>query len=313
MSTDGEHITFEVEKSTVGQRLDQLLSQRFPDSSRSYLQYLIQDGYVLLNGKKTKKRVLARLGDTIDIHFMITPETELAAEDIPLDIIYEDEYMLAINKPPGMVVHPAQGHWSGTFVNALLYHCKELSAEDSLRPGIVHRLDKDTSGILIAAKNLEVQQKLTDLFALREMQKTYLAICLNNPGEGVLETLYGRHPANRKQMAVLPESKRDAITAYKTIAVGDTLSLVEMKPKTGRTHQLRVHMRHLGAPILGDPVYGSTKANATWNIHRQCLHAYTLEFVHPMTGGALSLKAPVPQDMQKLIERGMPSFDTGSL
>jgi 23S rRNA pseudouridine1911/1915/1917 synthase len=278
-------------------RLDKLLVLRYPNHSRTYFQYLIEEGFVLLNGERVKKRTLPEEGDEIEVCFQLTPEISLEPEDIPLDIIYEDQHILVVNKPAGMVVHPAPGHWSGTFVNALLGYCKQLPTTDPLRPGIVHRLDKDTSGLLVAAKTLEAHQKLIEKFANRTMEKTYLAICVGKPQAGIISAPIGRHPINRKEMAVISDGK-EAITDVQNVAVGSKLSLALLKPKTGRTHQIRVHLKHLGTPILGDQVYGTAGV-----AKRQMLHAYRLNFTHPVTGIPLCLCAPIPDDMKHWMQQ----------
>jgi 23S rRNA pseudouridine1911/1915/1917 synthase len=279
-------------------RLDKLLTLRYPEHSRTYFQYLIEEGFVLLNGQRAKKRLLPKEGDEIEVCFQLTPELSLEAEDIPLDILYEDEHILAINKSAGMVVHPAPGHWSGTFVNALLGYCKQLPTQDPLRPGIVHRLDKDTTGVLIAAKTVEAHQKLIEKFANRTMEKTYLAICIGKPADGIISAPIGRHPIHRKEMAVIPGG-RDAVTDVRVIAIGQNLALALLKPKTGRTHQIRVHLKHLKAPILGDTVYGAAKQAAD----RQMLHAYKLSFSHPITNAPITICAPIPSDMKHWMQQ----------
>lgn len=284
-----------------GIRLDLFLRKRFPDYSRTYFQYLIEKGLVLVNGLVAKKSVLLADGDEIEVEFAVTPEISLNPENIPLDILYEDPYILAINKPVGMVIHPATGNWSGTFVNALLYHCKNLPNEDSLRPGIVHRLDKDTSGLLLAAKTEKAQQKLVESFAAREVEKEYLAICIGNPGNRLIDAPIGRHPIKRKEMAVVSGRGKEARTRCEIIAHDHQLSLLRLIPETGRTHQLRVHLKHCGFPILGDSTYGNTSLNTKYGISRQLLHAFKLRFIHPITQENVELKAPIPADMQKFI------------
>jgi 23S rRNA pseudouridine1911/1915/1917 synthase len=280
-----------------GIRLDRLLADRYPRYSRTYFQALIEAGYVLLNGQTVKKRFLPEEGDEIEVCFPLTPESALEPELIPLEIIYEDEYFLAVNKAAGMVVHPAPGHRSGTFVNALLGYCKQISSLDPLRPGIVHRLDKDTSGILLAAKTVEAHQKFIEKFSNREMEKLYLAICVGRPKTGLLSAPISRHPVHRKEMAILPDGK-EAITEIQVAAFNDKLSLASLRPKTGRTHQIRVHLKHLGAPILGDSVYGIERINHSLGVSRQLLHAYRLTFIHPITNAEISLSAPLPEDMK---------------
>ena len=282
-------------------RIDKLLTSRYPQYSRTYFQKIIDEGYVLLNGETVKKRSIPEEGDEIEVCFPLTPESPLQPEPIPLEIIYEDEYFLAVNKPAGMVVHPAPGHRSGTFVNALLHHCKQISSLDPLRPGIVHRLDKDTSGILVAAKTVEAHQKFIQKFSGREMEKLYLAICVGKPKSGILSAPIGRHPVHRKEMAVLPDGK-EAVTEIQVAAFNEKLSLAILKPKTGRTHQIRVHLKHLNAPVLGDETYGSTRTNQNLGTTRQLLHAYRLTFIHPITHAKINLSAPLPEDMKHWLQ-----------
>lgn len=286
-----------------GERLDKLLAHRFKERySRTYFQYLIDHHLVLLNGEPVKKRVKPKAGDEIEVEFLALPEIQLKPEPISLEILYEDDSLLVINKPVGMVVHPAPGHWSGTFVNALLFHCQSLAvAEGEIRPGIVHRLDKDTSGILVAAKTLEAQQKLIELFASRQIYKEYLAICVGHPGQGEIRAPIGRHPVDRKQMAVVPEG-REAITFYKTLASQGKLSMVQVVIATGRTHQIRVHLKYHGTPVLGDPLYGQSNSNQSYKAPHQFLHALRLRLPHPITKKILEFQALPPLDMQARLE-----------
>lgn len=289
-----------VSEAEAGLRLDKFLAQRFPEQSRTYFQHLIEKQLVLLNESPVKKREKVAAGDTVEVEFALTPELSLEPENIPLDILYEDEAILVVNKPAGLVVHPGTGNWSHTFVNALLYHCQDLNLETTvdLRPGIVHRLDKDTTGLLIAAKTEQAQAKLVAAFASRQVKKIYLAICIGKPKAETIQTYMGRHPTKRTAMAVLSEGKL-AITHVKPLKTWENLSLAEITLETGRTHQIRVHMQYRSTPILGDPIYGSSKANAHYNIHRQLLHAFRLEFSHPITGKQLNFEAPLPEDMKQ--------------
>lgn len=293
-----------VQDEESGLRLDKLLSARFPTFSRTYFQSLIEKGAVLVNGTPWKKREKPSSGDEIEVCFQLTSEIALEAENIPLEILYEDEHLLAINKPAGMVVHPAPGHPKSTFVNALLYHCKnlELAGSDPLRPGIVHRLDKDTSGVLIAAKTSEAHRALVSLFSERKIQKTYLAVAVGSPPEGRLSAPMKRHFTRRQEMAVDPSGK-EAISDIKVLKKSEILSLVEIGLITGRTHQIRVHLKHLKTPVLGDAVYGSESSNEKFGISRQMLHAARTKFTHPFTGEELFLEAPLPQDMQTVVDR----------
>lgn len=291
-----------VSDEETGIRLDAFLVRRFPNYSRTYFQSLIQKKLVLINTEFPKKATKLESGDEIEIEFTASPEIALKPENIPLDILYEDPYLLAVNKPAGMVVHPAVGNWSGTFVNALIYHCKHLPRSTSLRPGIVHRLDKETSGLLLAAKDEKTQRGLVEVFALRKIEKEYLAICVGNPGNKEISKRIGRHPTKRKEMAVLEESGKEAQTSIETLAFKDPLSLVRLSPKTGRTHQLRVHLKFLGCPILGDSLYGNAKINHKYHVQRQMLHAFCLRFIHPQTKEVIELKAPLPHDMIKILQ-----------
>lgn len=280
-------------------RIDKYLANFFsPHFSRTYFSYLIEEGLVLLNGVPVKKRILVQTGDTVEIAFAETPESELIPEAIPLNILYEDDDIIVINKAAGMVVHPAPGNWSGTLVNALLHHVKTLKPEaGSLRPGIVHRLDKDTTGVIIAAKHTEAQRRLIQAFSGREVKKEYLAITTQKPAEGRLETRIGRDPKNRQQMTVLPEGGKEAVSYIKVLAASGPLFGVEVLLETGRTHQIRVHLKHLKAPILGDPIYGSPSQNKKFGADRPYLHAWRLHLKHPMTHKMMSFEAPIPQDM----------------
>lgn len=297
--------SFFVEETQENLRLDILLTNFFTGYSRTYFQFLIENEKVLLNGKPVKKKDKANINDQIEVFFLQTPEISLEPQNIPLDILYEDEHILAINKPSGMVVHPAVGHYQNTFVNALIFHCKNLKEnfeKDTVRPGIVHRLDKDTSGILIAAKNDFAHRKLVDMFASRDLKKIYLAICLGNPKQGLIDIPIGRHPQDRKQMQAAPNQRKNAITeVINTQPINNELSLLELHPLTGRTHQLRVHLKYINCPILGDQLYGSPKINQKYEAPRQYLHAKSLEFLHPITKENLKIEAPLPIDIKNFI------------
>lgn len=297
-----------------GKRLDRVLSDHYPDlHSRTYLTGLIETGFVLLNGKQVKKRTLVREGELIEILFALRPELSLAAEKMDFNILYEDPYLLAINKPADLVVHPAPGHWSGTFVHGLLYHCQQLTlSKENIRPGIVHRLDKGTTGVLLAAKQPLAHERLIAAFANRQVKKQYLAICIGNPGSGELSTLLSRDPTCRTRIAVMPGETigaRLAVTRYRTLMTHGGLSLVAMELLTGRTHQARVHMKHLHSPILGDPLYGHPAANQRYLLGRQMLHAHQLHLAHPITASPLHFIAPIPDDMQLLLEKSFPGYN----
>jgi 23S rRNA pseudouridine1911/1915/1917 synthase len=294
------------EEEDLNVRLDKLLTARFPSCSRTYFQSLIEKGSVLINGTPSKKREKLKLGDEVEICFELTPEITLEAEDIPLDILFEDDDILVVNKPAGMVVHPAPGHPRGTFVNALLFHCKELEKqmEDPLRPGIVHRLDKDTSGALVAAKTSFAHRALVGLFSQRQVQKTYKAICIGTPKALKIEEPIKRHPTKRQEMAVC-EGGKPATTLLKVLSTKDGLSLIDVELITGRTHQIRVHLKHIDCPILGDYTYGRPPTNVKWGVKRQLLHAETISFIHPRTGNEVSITAPIPPDMQNFIDQNL--------
>lgn len=295
---------FIIDESEAGERLDKILATRLKEAgSRTYFQFLIQEEKILLNGAPVKKRIKPKAGDEIDVEYILTPELTLKPENIPLEIVYEDEFLLVVNKPAGMVVHPAPGHWSGTFVNALLYHCRSLEPLHELRPGIVHRLDKDTSGLLIAAKTAQTQKALIDMFAGRRIQKEYLALCIGNTSHCTIHEPIGRHPVNRKQMAVVKEGGRSAVTSCKTLFFDGKISLVQIGIETGRTHQIRVHMKHHGTPVLGDTLYGLPKVNLKYAADRQMLHASFLKFTHPENGKILEFKSAPPRDMEMLIKK----------
>ena len=287
-----------------GFRIDKVLALRYGERSRTYFQYLIGEKKVLLNDKAVKKKTLVKEGDEISIFFIATPEISLEAENIPLDILYEDEHIIVINKPANLVVHPAAGNWKSTLVNGLIYHCKNLKSQitDNIRPGIVHRLDKDTTGIIIAVKTELAHQKMIEMFSQRKVEKTYLALCVGKVKDTTLSAPIARHPVNRKQMAIL-ETGKEAITQFKTLATDGNFSLVLAKPTTGRTHQIRVHLKHLFSPILGDIIYGSKKINDKHQIFSQQLHAYQIKFLHPITLEKMHFQAPIPEKMQIFLEK----------
>lgn len=303
---DSESIV--IRDDEVGQRLDKILAARYPEiHSRTYFQYLIEQGKVSVNGEEVKKRYQPSAGDEVQIHYILTPEIGLTPEPIPLEIVFEDNDLLVINKPAGMVVHPAPGHPTGTFVHALLHHCQQLPEDKSgstyPRPGIVHRIDKETSGLLMAAKTSLAHKRLIEMFSSREIYKEYLAICIGNPGHREIKTSIGRHPVLRQKMKVLEEGGRQAVSICDTIAHKGQFSLVRIILQTGRTHQIRVHMQHIHTPILGDPTYGNDQANKKYGVHRQLLHAHKLQFKHPITGQFLDLKAELPSDMQEWVDK----------
>lgn len=276
------------------ERLDKYLKRIYPEHSRNYFQFLIEEGAVLMNAKVAKKRFLVTDSDDVEVNFIATPELSLEPQNVPLDILYEDAHLVIINKPSGMVVHPAPGHPDGTLVNALLHHC--LLSPDPLRPGIVHRLDKDTSGVIVAAKTKEAHRGMIELFATRQVEKTYLAITQGVPGNRVIDKPIKRHPIYRQKMRVDPDG-RASRTMIETLQSHGAKALVQVKPVTGRTHQIRVHLADLGTPILFDPIYGFEK-NPT---QRLMLHAREIAFCHPISKNRLEVKAPIADDMSKFI------------
>lgn len=287
---------FIVSPEASGLRLDHFLASELPHLSRSRVQTLIKEGHILLEGKAVKPGDKLRAGQSISVHEPApTPLADTLAEEIPLDVLYEDDDLIVLNKAAGMVVHPAAGNPAGTLVNALLHHCTTLSGiGGEQRPGIVHRLDKETSGCIVIAKNDATHQELSRQFAARTTLKVYLALALGQfrKKSGVIEVSIGRHPVDRKKMAVIHSGRgRNATTDYRVLREFPGASLVECTLHTGRTHQIRVHLKHLGHPILGDEVYGRRGSYP-----RQMLHAWRLGFTHPRTGEWMEFQAPIPQD-----------------
>ena len=286
-------------------RLDKILLVRYPDFSRSRIEGLIKAGFVTVN-QVVAEKAGQKVTETDQIEVTIPPPVPAIPEPeaIPLDIIYEDEDLIAINKCPGMVVHPAPGHFTGTLVNALLAHCPSLSGIGGVaRPGIVHRLDQDTSGVIVVAKSQRAMDSLTRAFSEhRNLQKTYLAICRGAPRvlSGRIETLIGRHPVDRKKMAIVDKNGKNAITNWRVLAVKGPCSLIQCEIETGRTHQIRVHMASIGCPVAGDAVYGRSSEDRRLKPPppRQLLHAFRLKLVHPVSRAPLTLEAPIPEDLK---------------
>ena len=280
-----------------GHRLDIWLSTQQPELSRARWQSLLKEGLVLVNGAAQKANYTTRTGDKISYTIPEAKPTELIAENIPLTIIYEDADILVMNKPAGIVVHPAPGHASGTLVNALIHHCKDLAGiGGELRPGIVHRLDKDTSGLLVIAKNEAAMKNLVDQFKHRNVKKEYLALIWGcpKPERGTIKTLIGRSETNRKKMSAKVKHGREAVTHYEVIEKMESASLVRLRIETGRTHQIRVHMAFKNHPVVGDTLYGRARS---FEATRQMLHAAELRFNHPRTGKELVFSALMPDDM----------------
>lgn len=288
------------EPEDLGQRLDKHLTRRLPDLSRSRLQDLIRDGHVTLNGRPAKASTALKAGDAVAVTIPEAAPVEVVAQDIPLEILFEDKDILVLNKPPGLVVHPAAGNPDGTLVNALLHHCDDLSGiGGEMRPGIVHRLDKDTSGCMVVAKNDLAHRRLTEAFSERRLSKIYLAAINGLPKErqGRIQNFIGRHPVDRKRMAVLYDGAgKEAVTEWEQVGEHQGCALIRSRLLTGRTHQIRVHMKEvLGFPILGDPIYGHPSRQKA-PTRRLMLHAWKLAFHHPIHQQPLQFEARVPEE-----------------
>lgn len=295
--------TVTAEAEDAGTRADVFLAAKL-GVSRSNMQKLLEDGRVKRGEKIIKANYKVRAGEMFVVDIPEPEPIESVPENIPLDIIYEDDDVVVLNKARGMVVHPAPGNYTGTLVNALLYHCSNLSGINSaIRPGIVHRLDKDTSGIMIVAKNDAAHISLSQQIQSKTAVRTYLAVVRGNikTDSGTIETQIARDKTDRKKMAVVKEGGRDAITDYEVLERFGKYTLVRCKLRTGRTHQIRVHMEYLGYPLVGDPKYSPMKT--PFGIKGQALHSHTLEFTHPRTGERMKFEAPLPEDMHKIITR----------
>lgn len=289
-----------------GDRIDRYLSETYEDRSRSYLQKLIKDGYVQVNEKPVKANYRLSFGDRIEVTLPEVKEPDIVPEDIPLDILYEDQDVILVNKPKQMVVHPAPGHYTGTLVNALMYHCgDELSGINGMmRPGIVHRIDMDTTGSLIICKNDMAHQSLSAQLKDHSINRIYKAIVHGNikEDEGTVNAPIGRHPIDRKKMSTHAKNAREAITHYKVLERFGEYTYIQCKLETGRTHQIRVHMSSIGHPLVGDEVYGPKKCPFP-KLQGQTLHAQTLGFIHPRTGEYMEVNAPFPAYFTDLLDR----------
>ena len=299
----GEQESLIITEEQAGQRADVGLAALL-DITRSNMQKLLENGRAVKGSKVLKVNYKLKAGDKIVVTLPEPQPLDAQPENIPLDIIYEDDDVIVVNKARGMVVHPAAGNYSGTLVNALLYHCKNLSGINGvIRPGIVHRLDKDTSGIMICAKNDEAHLSLSQQIQAKTAKRTYLAVVRGNikTDSGTIATQIARDKNDRKKMAVVQENGREAITDYEVVERFGKYTLVRCKLRTGRTHQIRVHMEYLGYPLVGDPKYSPMKT--PFAIKGQALHSQTLEFTHPRTGERMHFEAPLPEDMHKIITR----------
>ncbi len=310
----GKQFSLKVTENDQRRRLDQFLSESDLEISRSQVKHLIEKGSIILNEKDTKPGVRLKAGDVISGTLPAPEPLSLEPQALPLSILYEDPSIIVVDKPAGMVVHPAVGAPSGTLVNALLHHCKDLAGINGvLRPGIVHRLDKDTSGVMVIAKDDQAYQGLSRQFKERTVEKAYLAIAYGQfrEAEGLIDSPIGRHPVERKRMSIRTKKGRTAVTRWKVLESLKGFSSLEVLPETGRTHQIRVHLSSIGHPLLGDQVYGKKGRigsihepllkECVLRLHRQALHARRLAIDHPRTGQRMLFASPVPQDMQEVL------------
>ena len=285
------------------ERLDRVLTRMEPALSRAHVQKVIAEGQALVGGRVRKSNYKLQAGEKVIFHLPEAKPVEILPEDIPLAILYEDSDIIVVNKARGMVVHPATGIYTGTLVNALLYHCKDLSGiNGEIRPGIVHRLDKDTSGVMVAAKNDAAHLDLAEQIRTKAAHRIYWAIVCGNIREeaGVIKGDIGRHPTDRKKMAIVHEHGKPAVTHFRVLERFGDYTLVECRLETGRTHQIRVHMASIGHPVLGDPKYGPRKA-CPFAIKGQALHSMQLTLTHPRTRESMTFTAPLPEDMEKIL------------
>lgn len=296
--------TYNVLKEQEGERLDKYLCILYPDYSRSFFQKLIKDENIKVNNKKVKSNYNVKTDDIVTITIPDAVDTEILAEEIPLDVLYEDDDILVVNKPKGMVVHPSAGHYSGTLVNAIMYHCKDsLSGiNGEIRPGIVHRIDMDTTGSLIICKNDDSHVKIAEQIKLHSVNRIYEGIVYGNikEDEGTIDAPIGRNPNDRKKMAINEKNGKNAITHYKVLSRTTNYCYVQFKLETGRTHQIRVHMASIGHPLLGDPLYANNR-NSFKNLQGQTLHAKTIGFIHPKNNQYIEVNAPLPEYFKKLL------------
>ena len=300
-----EEFSFQVEGADAGRRLDQYLAELMEDTTRSAVQRLCDQGRVLVNGRPAGKNCRLREGDLLLVRVPDPTPLDVLPEDIPLDIVYEDGDLLVVNKPRGMVVHPAAGNSRGTLVNALLFHCRDsLSGINGVaRPGIVHRIDKDTSGLLMVAKNDAAHLSLARQIKEHSFTRIYETVVHGHmpAGSATVDAPIGRHPADRKRMAVTDKNSRNAVTHYQVLEEYTGFSHLQVRLETGRTHQIRVHMAYLGHPVAGDPVYGPKKGAV--ELGGQCLHARTVGFVHPSTGEYMEFTSPLPDYFAAFLEK----------
>lgn len=297
--------SFEVPCEYEDERLDKFLAAIFPERSRTYFSKLIREGHVTMDDKVLKANYRLRTDDLITVETPPAEQVEIAPENIPLDILFEDDSLLVVNKPKGMVVHPSAGHYSGTLVNAVMYHCGDsLSGIGGVvRPGIVHRIDKDTTGSLIICKTDAAHMHIARQLKEHSCNRRYRGIVIGNvrEDEGTIEGAIGRDPKDRKKMAINEKNGKPAVTHYKVLERFGNYTYLEFALETGRTHQIRVHMASIGHPLLGDEVYGGKRACGKWNLQGQTLHAMKLGFIHPTTGEFLEISAKLPEYFEKLL------------
>ena len=296
---------FSIDRNTEGQRIDRYLSDELEDRSRSYIQKIMKEGYVKVNQKPVKSNYRLSFGDSVEVTLPEAKEPDIVPENIPLDILYEDQDIIMINKPKQMVVHPAPGHYSGTLVNALMYHCgDELSGINGcMRPGIVHRIDMDTTGSLVVCKNDKAHQSLSEQLKVHSIRRIYVAIVHGNIKEdsGTVNAPIGRHPIDRKKMSINEKNGRNAVTHYRVLERFGEYTYIACELETGRTHQIRVHMASIHHPLLGDCVYGPAKC--PWTLQGQTLHAKILGIIHPRTGKYMEFDAPLPEYFENLLKK----------
>ncbi len=300
-----EQNDFLVTDEVIGCRLDKAITLLCPDLSRNSAQQLIESGNILVNGAVSNKKYTVAKGDILSVEFPEPTNLSVEAEDIPLDIVYEDEHLLVVNKPKGMVVHPAAGNYSGTLVNALLHHCGDsLSGINGvIRPGIVHRIDKDTSGLLVVAKNDVAHKGLAEQIKEHSFTRVYNTVVVGNikDDSGTVDAPIGRHPKERKKQAVTDKNSKNAVTHFEVLERFNGFTFLKVKLETGRTHQIRVHMAYRGTPVAGDVVYGNPKK--TYGLQGQCLNASTIGFVHPVTGEYLEFTTDLPDYFKDFLRR----------
>lgn len=297
-------IVMEITPEMEGERIDKCISNYLESLSRSYIQKIIKDGKAYVNDAVVKANYKVKVDDKVQFEIPDCEEPDIPPQDIPLDILYEDKDILIVNKPKDMVVHPAPGHYEGTLVNAIMFHCKdELSGINGvLRPGIVHRIDKDTTGSIIICKNDEAHRKIAQQLKEHSITRKYRAIVYGRilEEEGTVNAPIGRHPTDRKKMAINEKNGKPAVTHYKVLERFDKYTYIECQLETGRTHQIRVHMTSIGHPLLGDEVYGNAKC--PFKLEGQTLHAMTIGFIHPATGEYVEYEAPLPEYFEHLLQ-----------